>query len=120
MDTSTASNLEHIQRAKKEISQNESIFFKEIMKEIKKAGIFFDQSEKISTLRRTRITFGIQSLKREGARLDRQEWNRMVIATVNLYKDVVLIESYALTHLRGFSKIIKKHDKITGYSKLIT
>ena len=37
------------------------------------------------------------------------------MACVRFYKDVLLLENYAIMHFCGISKILKKHDKMTGY-----
>lgn len=39
----------------------------------------------------------------------------MLAACVKFYKDVLLLENYAIMNYCGFSKILKKHDKRTGY-----
>jgi len=31
-----------------------------------------------------------------------------------LYQDLLLLENYAVMNYCGFSKIVKKHDKLTG------
>lgn len=97
------------------VSKEDRDFFKDVMKEMKKTSFFFDSSERSCLIRRARILAGIKILKGEGSRLTKSEWTRMLTACVRFYKDAVLIENYAVLHLAGFSKIIKKHDKITGF-----
>ncbi|CAN0461065.1 unnamed protein product, partial [Discosporangium mesarthrocarpum] len=36
-------------------------------------------------------------------------------ACVKLYRDLLLLENYAIMNYCGFSKILKKHDKVTGF-----
>ena len=48
-------------------------------------------------------------------RFDRNSWTRLLSACVKFYKDVLLLENYAIMNYCGFSKILKKHDKCTGY-----
>lgn len=36
-------------------------------------------------------------------------------ACVRIYKDLLLLENYSIMSYCGFSKILKKHDKLTGY-----
>jgi hypothetical protein len=37
------------------------------------------------------------------------------MACVRFYKDVLLLENFAIMNYCGFSKILKKHDKVTGF-----
>jgi hypothetical protein len=37
------------------------------------------------------------------------------MACVRFYKDVLLLENFTLMNYCGFSKILKKHDKVTGF-----
>lgn len=39
---------------------------------------------------------------------------RLMAACVKLYKDLLLLENFAIMNYCGFSKILKKHDKVTG------
>lgn len=39
---------------------------------------------------------------------------RLMAACVKLYKDLLLLENFAIMNYCGFSKILKKHDKLTG------
>ena len=96
-------------------SKAEREFFRELMREMKKASDFFESSEKICLIRRTRILSGIEVLRHDGLRLSKDDWSRMLVACVNFYRDAVLVENFAVLHLSGFSKIVKKHDKLTGY-----
>ena len=42
--------------------------------------------------------------------------SRLLRATVKFYTDVLLLENFAIMNYCGFSKILKKHDKLTGFS----
>ena len=55
-------------------------------------------------------------LKDEGIIHDKNAWTRLLMGCVKFYKDVLLIENFAIMNYCGFSKILKKHDKLTGYS----
>eukprot|EP01032_Pedospumella_encystans_P012552 gene12552-14516_t len=46
---------------------------------------------------------------------DKNTWTRLLMACVKFYKDVLLIENFAIMNYCGFSKILKKHDKMTGF-----
>lgn len=41
-------------------------------------------------------------------------YKRLMAACVKLYKDLLLLENFAIMNYCGFSKILKKHDKVTG------
>jgi SPX domain protein involved in polyphosphate accumulation len=47
---------------------------------------------------------------------DKKTWTRLLMACVKFYKDILLLENFAIMNYCGFSKILKKHDKSTGYS----
>ena len=38
-----------------------------------------------------------------------------MVAVSKYYKDILLLENFAIMNYCGFSKILKKHDKITGF-----
>mmetsp|Transcript_21376 Transcript_21376/g.65242 ORF Transcript_21376/g.65242 Transcript_21376/m.65242 type:complete len:349 (+) Transcript_21376:126-1172(+) len=40
---------------------------------------------------------------------------RALTSCLRIYKDLLLLENYAVMSYCGFSKILKKHDKVTGY-----
>ncbi len=41
-------------------------------------------------------------------------WARLLTACVNFYRDMLVVENFAILNYDGFSKILKKHDKLTG------
>ena len=53
-------------------------------------------------------------LENEEVVQEKNTWTRLLMACVKFYKDVLLIENYAIMNYCGFSKILKKHDKLTG------
>ena len=44
-----------------------------------------------------------------------KRWNCLEAAAYRLYKDLLLLENYAIMTYCSFSKILKKHDKNTGF-----
>lgn len=110
-----ANNLPLLQTTQ-EKAQYSKDFFRELMREMKKICTFFESNEETCRIRRSRILLGVECLKNEGVNLNKKDWSRMMNATVQFYKDTVLMENYAVVHFSGFSKIIKKHDKITGFN----
>jgi SPX domain protein involved in polyphosphate accumulation len=112
-----ANELESLRDAKGETvsrSDVEKEFFRGIMTEMRRVSDFFESTEKSCLIRRARIITGIEVLRGLGTRLNKHDWSRTLAACVKFYKDAVLIENFAILHLSGFGKIIKKHDKITG------
>jgi SPX domain protein involved in polyphosphate accumulation len=105
------------QEISKSISEVE--FFRLIRKELKKVSDFFHAAEQLCTLRKDRITNGFAILKEleivVGDNMDNKDaWKRLLASCVRFYKDVLLLENFAIMNYCGFSKILKKHDKLTG------
>lgn len=90
-------------------------FFKEVHLELNESSKFFASSEMQYKLRHQRVYCGYLKLKNEGQKYDKSTWSRLVRACINLYRDVLQLEHFAITNYCGFSKILKKHDKMTGY-----
>ena len=42
-------------------------------------------------------------------------WSQLAKALYRFYKDLLLLENYAIMTYCSFSKILKKHDKNTGF-----
>lgn len=89
-------------------------FFKLLKKELKKTSDFFNTSESICKIRRERLWGGLAMLKNQNSFDDTNAWTRLMASCVRFYKDVLLLENYAIMNYCGFSKILKKHDKRTG------
>ena len=43
---------------------------------------------------------------------DKNTWSRLLTACVKFYRDVLMMENFAIMNYCGFSKILKKHDKV--------
>lgn len=89
-------------------------FFRFLMLELRKTSDFFASSEHLYKIRRTRIADGLHTLQEKDRRHDKNTWTRLLTACVRFYRDVLLLENYSIMHFCGFSKILKKHDKMTG------
>lgn len=89
-------------------------FFKDVHSELRKTSEFFTCMEQQMMLRRKRLKQGILYMKQPNMVLDDEAWIRMRRACVSLYKDLLLLENFAVMNYCGFSKILKKHDKNTG------
>jgi SPX domain protein involved in polyphosphate accumulation len=90
-------------------------FFKLLRKELKKTSDFFSTSEMLCKVRKERLWNGLEMLKKQNSFDDINAWTRLMASCVRFYKDVLLLENYAIMNYCGFSKILKKHDKRTGY-----
>jgi SPX domain protein involved in polyphosphate accumulation len=91
-------------------------FFKVLMFELKKTAEFFSTAEELYKIRLKRVLESYQLLKENESsiRFDRTAWTRLLQACVKFYKDILLLENFAIMNYCGFSKILKKHDKLTG------
>lgn len=101
----------------KEIAKNaaEVEFFILIRKELKKTSEFFKRCQEEFTIRWERVWDSYLMLQEKGVVHDKNTWTRLLMACVRFYKDVLLLENFAIMNYCGFSKILKKHDKVTGY-----
>lgn len=90
-------------------------FFRLLRKELKKTSDFFTNTEAICRIRKERIWKAYTILSDTEVLQDRNSWTRLLMACVKFYKDVLLLENYAIMNYCGFSKILKKHDKLTGW-----
>jgi SPX domain protein involved in polyphosphate accumulation len=101
-----------------EISKNgfEIEFFKEIKSQLKDCSNFFSTLEEHYSTRFERIMVGYNQLKQNSSKYDKNACSRLLKACVNLYKDVLQLENFAITNYCGYSKILKKHDKLTQFS----
>jgi SPX domain protein involved in polyphosphate accumulation len=88
-------------------------FFKLLHYEFKKAVHFFDRAIDEFTIREERVRQGIGIIKTN----DRKKglWNPLAKSVYRLYTDLLLLETFCIMTYCSFSKILKKHDKRTGY-----
>ncbi len=89
-------------------------FFFILRKELKKSCDFFRRAEQEYKIRWERIWESYQMLQDTNVIFDKNTWARLLNACVKFYKDVLLLENFAIMNYCGFSKILKKHDKVTG------
>lgn len=100
-------------------SASEVEFFKVLKYELQKTSDFFENSEAIYKVRHARVVESYQHFlenNKKDSRFDTSTWTRLLSACVKFYKDVLLLENFAIMNYCGFSKILKKHDKLTGFS----
>jgi hypothetical protein len=65
-------------------------------------------------LRRMEVAVGLISQK-EYANTGTDYCRKLMQGCVNFYKDVLLLEDFAMTNYTAVSKCLKKHDKISGF-----
>lgn len=100
-------------------------FFKILHQEVTKASDFFARLEALCEIRKTNVTkafnmvngyrklLGTEKAKVSGM-CDSGSWGRLLSSCVQFYKDVLLVENFAIMNYCAVSKILKKHDKLTG------
>eukprot|EP00558_Chaetoceros_sp_UNC1202_P007246 CAMPEP_0197249178 /NCGR_PEP_ID=MMETSP1429-20130617/45514_1 /TAXON_ID=49237 /ORGANISM="Chaetoceros sp., Strain UNC1202" /LENGTH=363 /DNA_ID=CAMNT_0042710625 /DNA_START=17 /DNA_END=1108 /DNA_ORIENTATION=+ len=97
----------------------EIAFFKLLHSELKKAAKFFDNTKREFSLREERVRDGMEITKKSNSIMVPDKWSTMAKSIYRLYKDLLLLELYAIMTYCSFSKILKKHDKVTGYDTRI-
>ena len=93
----------------------EVAFFKLLNSELKKAIHFFDQAQLEIGIREARVREGIDIMRKANSLMVTEKWTLMAKSLYRLYKDLLLLETYAIMTYCSFSKILKKHDKVTKH-----
>mmetsp|Transcript_32278 Transcript_32278/g.96819 ORF Transcript_32278/g.96819 Transcript_32278/m.96819 type:complete len:302 (-) Transcript_32278:162-1067(-) len=96
-------------------SPGEVAFFKLLHSELKKAIHFFERAEQEFSIREERIAEGMEIMKKPNSIIVSEKWSLLAKSLYRLYKDLLLLETFAIMTYCSFSKILKKHDKVTGY-----
>ena len=98
-------------------SRDETEFFRMVQLELKKTREFYASTLAQDVIRLARLRESMTLLESDNQLLARQEgtWVSLMRACVNLYKDALKLETYCIVSWTGFSKIVKKHDKRTGF-----
>jgi SPX domain len=100
-------------------SPGEVAFFKLLHSEFKKASHFFDKAQQEFVIREERVREGMEIMKRPNSIMVSDKWSLLARSLYRLYKDLLLLETFAIMTYCSFSKILKKHDKVTGYDTRI-
>ncbi|CAI5706844.1 unnamed protein product [Peronospora farinosa] len=95
-------------------SQDEMNFFRTLRVEIKKIADFFIKEQAKHTSQVTAINVSFQQLQANPKSTEAK--TRLMKDCVALYKELLLLENFAVMNFCGISKILKKHDKWTGYA----
>jgi len=96
-------------------SPGEVAFFKLLHSEFKKATHFFDRATEEHAIREERVREGMEIMRKPNSIMVNEKWALMAKSIYRLYKDLLLLETFAIMTYCSFSKILKKHDKVTGY-----
>ncbi len=100
-------------------SPGEIAFFKLLHSEVKKASNFFKRANQEIAIREERVREGIEIFQGPKMVMVADKWSIMAKSIYRLYKDLLLLELYAIMTYTSFSKILKKHDKVTGFETRI-
>ncbi len=93
----------------------EVTFFRLLHAELKKIEFFFEETTKEFQIREQRVRNGVDIIKGHSRSMVDDKWRTVSQAMYLFYKDLLLLETFAIMSYVGFSKILKKHDKVTGY-----
>ncbi|CAI5712415.1 unnamed protein product [Hyaloperonospora brassicae] len=96
-------------------SDLEVAFFRDLQTELKKISLFYAAEEKRYSFRFLQLRSVLKGLKARGT-IDAVDAQRLMYAFVHFYRECIRLENYAVLNYQGFSKILKKHDKMTGYN----
>lgn len=97
-------------------SPGEIAFFKLLHSEFKKSCCFFKNAEEEMAIREARVQEGNEIMKTPNSIMVNDRWSLLSKSLYRLYKDLLLLETYAIMTYVTFSKILKKHDKMTGFT----
>ena len=117
-DTSSSVGVsQDLKEVKSQLKQNpgEVAFFQLLYSELGKASDFFGKAEKQFLLREEIVLVSMEVLKRPISSNIKDRWSVLSKAVFMLYKDLLLLETFAIMTYFAFSKILKKHDKVTGH-----
>lgn len=90
----------------------EVAFFKLLHSEFHKAVYFFDRAIDEFSIREERVRFGMNIIRHQERF---QLWSIFAKSVFRLYTDLLLLETFCIMTYCSFSKILKKHDKRTGF-----
>ena len=96
-------------------SPGEIAFFKLLHAELKKGSHFFERAQVEFSIREERVREGMDIMKQPNSIMVNEKWSCLAKSIYRLYKDLLLLETFAIMTYCSFSKILKKHDKVTGY-----
>ncbi|ETV98523.1 hypothetical protein H310_08658 [Aphanomyces invadans] len=95
--------------------QEEIDFFTELRDQLRKLACFYVAEEKRYLFRFQQLQAVLKDMKKK-TEVDEIDAKRLMVACVHFYGECIQLENYAVTNYQGFSKILKKHDKMTGHN----
>ena len=117
VDPKSSSSVPHKDPSQREDmlkSPGEIAFFKFLHAEMKKADHFFVKAQEEIAIREERVRDGLDIILRSISVMVENKWSCAAKSLFRLYKDLLLLETFAIMSYCSFSKILKKHDKVTG------
>lgn len=120
-DESTTSSLEpptaSHQQANKDINESpgEVAFFKYVHSQVRKVNRFFELAQREYAIREQRAKEGMQIIVAMNPRACDKTRATLAKSIFHLYRDLLLLETFCIMNFCAFSKILKKHDKNTGF-----
>jgi SPX domain len=117
-EAAAAADPSSAEQCKEELgkSPGEIAFFKLLHTEFRKASYFFEKAQTEFEIREERVREGMNIMKQPNSILVNEKWSMLAKSIFRLYKDLLLLETYAIMAYCSFSKILKKHDKVTGHN----
>jgi SPX domain protein involved in polyphosphate accumulation len=106
----TAENVQDLTQCREEIE-----FFSELRNQLRKLTCFYVSEEKRYMFRFHQLQAVLTDMKKKNE-VDPMDAKRLMLAFVHFYKECIQLENYAVMNYQGFSKILKKHDKMTGHN----
>ena len=101
-------------KARLKHNPGEVAFFQLLHSELGKASDFFGKAEKQFVIREEIVRVSMEVFQRPISVIVKDRWSVLSKAVFRLHKDLLLLETFAIMTYFAFSKILKKHDKITG------
>jgi hypothetical protein len=105
-----AANETTVEQRKEELGRNpgEKAFFKLLHAELKKATHFFDKAQQEFVIREERVREGMLIMQQPNSIMVSEKWSMLAKSIYRLYKDLLLLETFAIMTYCSFSKILKK------------
>jgi SPX domain protein involved in polyphosphate accumulation len=92
----------------------EIAFFKLLHSELKKTSYFFGRAQHEFLIREERVRDSLELVRQPNSITVKTKWSLLAKSIHRLYKDLLLLETFAIMAYCSFSKILKKHDMVTG------
>ena len=92
------------------------VFFRALYAELIKVSTFYGATEEELYMRFQRAKEGVRQLEENRLEVTNDELNILVMMGMKkITRDLLMLQNYAIVSFTGFSKILKKHDKNSGF-----